>query len=86
MLYKILSVLGKMDRFPILSKWLGYFEPRLIRSKIWCSMTGNFYGGQNWKYRFAHFHIYLYIRNRLLEANIIALSSDKNAHDSENGN
>ena len=77
MLHKILSVSGKMHRFPILSKRVGYFDPHLIRSKIWCNIIENSYGGQNRKYSFVHFHIYLYIRNRLLEAKIIALWSDK---------
>ena len=39
MLHKILSVSGKEDRFPILSNCVGYFDHRLIRSKIWCNMT-----------------------------------------------
>ena len=74
---KVLSVSGKMHRFSILSKWVGYFDPYLIKSKIWCNMIENSNGGQNRKNRFVHFHIYLYIRNRLLEAKLIALSSDK---------
>ena len=68
MLHKILSVLGKVHRFPILSKWVEYFDPHLIRSKIWCNIVENSYGGQNRKYRIVIFHIYFYIRNRLLEA------------------
>ena len=85
MLHKILSVSGKVHRFPILSKRVGYFDPHLERSKIWCNIIKNSYGGQNRKYRFVIFHIYLYIRKRLLEAKIIiALSSNKTAHHSEN--
>ena len=50
----------KCTGFPgILSKWVRYFDLHFIRSKIWCSMIENSYGGQNRKYRFAHFHIYL---------------------------
>ena len=44
MLHKILSVSGKVHRFPILSKWVGYFDPYLIRSKIWSFMIENSYG------------------------------------------
>ena len=85
MLHKILSVSGKVQRFPILSKRVGYFDPHLIRSKIWCNITENSYGGQNQKYRFVIFLNYLDIRNRLLEAKIIiALSSNKTAHHSAN--
>ena len=38
MLHKIRSVAAKVHRYPILSKWVGYFDPHLIRSKIWCNM------------------------------------------------
>ena len=71
MLHKILSVSGKVHRFQILSMWVGYFDPHLVRSKIWYNMIEKSYGGQNRKHRFVNFHIYLYIRNRLLEAKII---------------
>ena len=55
MLHKIVYVSSKVHRFPILSKWVGYFDPHLIRSKIWCNMIEKSYGGQNRKYRFIHF-------------------------------
>ena len=29
MLYKILAVSGKVQRFSVLSKWVGYFDPSL---------------------------------------------------------
>ena len=62
MLHKILYVSSKVRRFPILSKWVGYLDPHLIRSKIWCNMIEKSYGGQNRKYRFVHFpHSFSYL-------------------------
>ena len=43
--HKILYVSSKVHRFPIFSKWVGYFDPHLIRSKIWCNMIEKSYGG-----------------------------------------
>ena len=51
----IVYVSIKVDRFPILSKWVGYFDPHPIRSKIWCNIIEKSYGGRNRKYRFVHF-------------------------------